>query len=157
MSFLEMVQTDHLFIFPDETRQDVILETMAKSLWRKGFVHESYVNAVKDREQHYPTALELADVHVAIPHTDACHVKQQTIALGLVKQGTKFQCMADASRIISVKLIIMLAIEKSEAHLEMLEEIMTFIQDAPRLEALSQASTPVELLSVIQPVNSYNH
>ena len=157
MSFLEMVQTDHLFIFPDETRQDVILETMAKSLWRKGFVHESYVNAVKDREQHYPTGLELADVHVAIPHTDACHVKQQTIALGLVKQGTKFQCMADASRIISVKLIIMLAIEKSDAHLEMMGEIMTFIQDAPRLEALSQASTPVELLSVIQPVNSYNH
>ncbi|ATO51183.1 MULTISPECIES: PTS sugar transporter subunit IIA [Brevibacillus] len=157
MSFFEMVQTDHLFIFPDETRQDVILEIMAKSLWSKGFVHESYVNAVKDREKHYPTGLELADVHVAIPHTDACHVKQQTIALGVVKQGTKFHCMADASKTISVKLIIMLAIEKSEAHLEMLEEIMTFIQDASRLEALSQASTPVEFFSVIQPANSYNH
>ncbi|QOT00565.1 PTS sugar transporter subunit IIA [Brevibacterium sp. JNUCC-42] len=157
MSFLEMLQTDHLFIFTDETRQDAILETMAKSLWSSGFVHESYVNAVKDREKLYPTGLELADVHVAIPHTDACHVKQQTIALGVVKQGTEFHCMADANRTILVKLIIMLAIEKSEAHLKMLEEIMTFIQDASRLEALSQASTSAEFFSVIQPVNSHNH
>ena len=39
-----------------------------------GFVKDTYIDAVLAREVTYPTGLQLAEIGVAMPHTDPQHV-----------------------------------------------------------------------------------
>ena len=63
-----------------KTDQEAI-EILAKHLYEKGIVKESYIDAVKEREKVFSTGLNFEEMGIAIPHTDSIHVNRQAIAV----------------------------------------------------------------------------
>ena len=55
------------------------LEAMGKLMVEKGFVKESYIEAVQEREKVFPTGLPMEALGVAIPHTDSIHVNKKAV------------------------------------------------------------------------------
>ena len=68
-------------IYPELIAVDVQAETSEEAIRKvgqifldNGFVKDTYIDAVVAREKVYPTGLQLADMGVAMPHTDPPHV-----------------------------------------------------------------------------------
>ena len=78
----------------DEKEQTALLTKMSKVLIDAGFVHESYKDAVIERERVFPTGLPTQGINVAIPHTDSIHVKKEGFLVGVLEQPVTFEMMA---------------------------------------------------------------
>ena len=115
-----------------KTDQEAI-EILAKHLYEKGIVKESYIDAVKEREKVFSTGLNFEEMGIAIPHTDSIHVNRQSIAVGILKEPVKFCHMG------------MMAIEKPESQVDFLGRMMDIFQSEGYLRGLKACATPEEL------------
>jgi len=115
---------------------------LAKVLFDNGYVKESYIKAVQDREKDFPTGLPTESVGVAIPHTEAVHVNTGAIAIGILKNTIKFRMMGMPEETVDVKIIFMMAIEKPHGQIMVLQKIMKILQKNGLLEELEKCTQP---------------
>jgi PTS system galactitol-specific IIA component len=118
-----------------ENKED-ILRQMAGNLVEKGIVKESYIAAIIEREQDYPTGLPTKACSVAIPHTDIEHVNQKAISVGVLEQPVAFGIMGEEEETTPVELVFMLAMDQKHSQLKLLTRLMQIIQDEEMLNAL---------------------
>ncbi|PMC58971.1 PTS sugar transporter subunit IIA [Dolosicoccus paucivorans] len=113
-----------------------IIERMVTILEENEFVHPSYRKAILEREEEYPTGLEINGIGFAIPHTDSIHVNKSQICYVTAERPIKFKNMADPSSLVDVQLIFMLAMKEAHEQLEMLQNLMDLFQDKEKVEYL---------------------
>ncbi|MBF1720074.1 MAG: PTS sugar transporter subunit IIA [Streptococcus sp.] len=109
--------------------KNLVLEEIALLLKNGGYVKESFSNAIKEREVHYPTGLQLEHIGVAIPHTDAEFVNEQSMAIAILKNPVSFTFMGSEDVLVPVKVVFMLAIKEPHAQLEFLQALMELFQN----------------------------
>lgn len=109
--------------------KDSVLEKTALLLKDGGYVKETFSDAIKEREVHYPTGLQLEHIGVAIPHTDAEFVNKQSIAITILKNPVNFTFMGSEDLQVPVKVVFMLAIKEPHAQLEFLQALMELFQN----------------------------
>ncbi|UYZ12268.1 PTS sugar transporter subunit IIA [Brevibacillus sp. WF146] len=136
MSFFQFLSSEHIIVTEEVVGREQILTQLGGRLVQSGAVADEYVPTILEREQQFPTGIELESIHIAIPHADAAYVRKPAVAMAVVKKGVSFRSMADPEKDLPVKIVIMLALEKSETQLRVLEQIMSFIQHADRLQEL---------------------
>jgi len=122
-----------------------ILKCMATNLYKKGFVKESYAEAVIAREKKFATGLPTGSYGVAIPHTDIEHVNQSAISIGILKKPVDFVIMGEETEKISVKLVFMLAMHDCHSQLSMLQSLMEIFQDEEVLTYLATEESEVKI------------
>ena len=61
-------------------KEDTI-RRLAGHLLQAGYVKDTYLDAVLQREKEYPTGLDLGDYCIAMPHTFAAHVNEPALAI----------------------------------------------------------------------------
>ncbi len=150
MSLSEYIGKDHIRIFEESLDQKELLRQLGDALIRTGAVHEEYIDAVCKREQDYPTGLQTGEVNVAIPHADPeHHVLKPAIAIGVARSGVPFRNMADPASEISVQVVFLIAPEKGETQLSILEQIMQLIQDQANMRKMMNAQGTDEAWSVL--------
>lgn len=126
----------------DETDKYAILRKLGKELCKLGFVKESYIEAVCEREKQFPTGLPMSGGGIAIPHADVSHVNKEAMIVGLLKEPVDFRVMGSQSEYVSAQLIFMLAIKDSQAQLEMLQRLIEGCQDEQTLITLRDSKEP---------------
>lgn len=125
---------------------------LAEILYENNFVKESYIKAVLDREETFPTGLPTEGVGVAIPHTDVEHVNIPVMGVAVLKKPVIFNMMGMSGEKVKVQLIFMLAIKEPEAQIELLQKLMNIFQDKNILEKILQSATPLEVKEVFSDV-----
>lgn len=124
-----------------ETRQDVF-DRLGGALLADGRVKDDYITALAEREAGYPTGLPVPG-GVAIPHTDASHVNEDTIAIATLARPVAFHEMGgDPDDLVEVSTVIMLALASAGEHLRVLQKIVKSIQKPEFLETIRSASDP---------------
>lgn len=108
---------------------ETALRYLAGRMFENGMVKETYEQAIVDRENIFPTGLKFPRYGVAIPHTDGEHVVETTFSIMTLDSPVEFVQMATNGEKISVNLIIMLAIKEAHGQVEMLQKLMTFLQN----------------------------
>ncbi len=107
-----------------------VLKQMAKQLVDKGYVKESYVNALIEREKNYPTGIKIpSGINVAIPHADIEHVLRQALIIGVPKNPVIFHNIEEPKETISVELILLLVIKEPEGYVSFLSKLTRLFQD----------------------------
>lgn len=101
-----------------------ILRQLGAELYRQGYVKESYIDAVIEREKEFPTGLPTKGVGIAIPHADAIHVNEEALILGILKEPVNFTVMGSHNDQVEVQLVFMLAIKDPQMQLNMLKRLM---------------------------------
>lgn len=101
-----------------------VLRQLATELHRQGYVKESYIEAVCQRELEYPTGLPTSGVGIAIPHADACHVNQEAMIVGILKKPVDFIVMGSQDDHVEAELVFMLAIKNPQMQLNMLKRLV---------------------------------
>lgn len=102
---------------------------MANIMYELGVVKDTYAGALAKREKNFPTALEVGEVNVAIPHCDIEHVNADAVCVGILKEPVAWRRMDNAEATCDVRLVFMLALSEPHAHLAMIQKVIGIIQD----------------------------
>ncbi len=132
-----------------DTKEDA-LRCMAGKLHSLGFVKESFTQVILDREASYPSGLPMADLKIAIPHTDAVHVNQSAICFARLSRDVEFSVMGEPAIKIPVRLISMFALKEKKKIGDLLETLITTYQDTDVLRALAEAQSESEILTILR-------
>jgi PTS system galactitol-specific IIA component len=105
------------------------LRQLADFLFAKGYVAQTYADALIQRERSYPTGIQLpSGVNVALPHADAQHVHRQALVIGIPDRPTQFHSMEDASKVLDAHLILLLVIKNPDGYVKFLANLTLLFQ-----------------------------
>ncbi|RKD30518.1 PTS sugar transporter subunit IIA [Thermohalobacter berrensis] len=153
---MEITQVSTLFnpelILFDVTANDrtELLKKLSQKLKEKGYVRESFEEAVIEREKVYPTGLPTPGVSVALPHTDSIHVLKPVILIANLKRPVAFKEMGNGIRDILAELVFMLAINQPEKQIEVLKKLMSIFSKKDVLLAIKEAKNPSKVLEILK-------
>lgn len=129
-----------------------VLAFLANELYQRGYVKEDYIEAIQLRESEYPTGLPSTQPGVAIPHANFDLVNQTTLAIATLETAVGFRNMEDNQVILPTKIVIMMAIGEPHGQVEMLQKIVSIIQDEPLREQMTAANSDLKLLTLLKKV-----
>lgn len=141
----ELLKEELIVINMKAKNSDESINKLSKILYEKGFVKESYIQGVLEREKNFPTGLPTEGVGVAIPHTDAEHVNNPAIAIAVLEEPVAFKMMGGIEQEVEVQILFMLAIKESKTQIELLQKLMNIFQDKEILERIQKSLTPTEI------------
>lgn len=150
MNIDDIIKKDCIIGQIDVSSKEEVLKIMAEKLYDLGYVKESYIQAIQDREANYPSGLPMEDLKIAIPHTDAEHVNQSIICFARLKNPVEFSVMGEPSTKIPVKLISMFALKEKKKIGDLLETLIITYQDNSVLHALDNAVDDDELFKLLK-------
>ncbi|KIX91045.1 PTS sugar transporter subunit IIA [Staphylococcus microti] len=116
----------------DKQTQAEVFEEIYTDLLKKQLVTEDFLKNILEREQKYPTGLDLSPVssalpNIAIPHTESDFVKASRIIPINLKHTLTFHNMISPDATIDVSFLFMILNENGEAQAGLLANIMDFI------------------------------
>lgn len=122
---------DILFVKVLSTDMESVLREMSQYLCEKGYVKETYEDAIIKREKAYPTGLEIPGaINVCIPHVDIEHVNRQALLIGVPNQCISFKKMDKREEDVAVELIFNLVINDPNGYVRFLSNLVVLFQDA---------------------------
>lgn len=128
---------------------DDALVILAKKLESEGYVKETFVQAILDREAEFSTGLPGYGRGVAIPHADPHHVNHSVLAVATLKNPVQFRMMGNHDELIEVEVMFMLALKESHSHMSVLQSLMDVIQNESLLTQIKEAATPEALYALM--------
>ncbi len=144
-----VIHTD--LILPQLTAPDwnTVIERLGERLRSAGYVHETYVPAVLEREGTFPTGLPLGNLDVAIPHTDTVHVITAGIAIATLAEPVTFRQMGSPDETVAARIVFLLAMKDPQAQVNLLSNLVEMFQKESVLEALTTATDPEAILRMM--------
>lgn len=129
---------------------DELLKKLSRLFYDRDYVQDSFKQAIIKREEQYPTGLKTTSIGVAIPHADPIHVKQESLAVGILKDAVTFHEMTSGEPL-NVEIVFMLGITDSGQHLTMLKALSEILRDKEKLSSIRDAAAKEEVFQYILP------
>ncbi len=149
MKIEDILKRDCVIADLEADSKETALKIMAERLYELGYVKESYIQAIQEREASYPSGLPMGDVKIAIPHTDSQHVHKSVICFARTTQDMEFSVMGDPDQQIPVRLISMFALKEKKEIGNLLETLIVTYQDNDTLQALLNAKDEQEIYQLL--------
>lgn len=130
--------------------QEQLFDLMYEEAFKKGYVSESFLVKIKEREAVFPTGLSMNNYNVAIPHTDPECVFEQFIGVITLEKPVPFRLMDDNTQEVDVNVVLMLGLNQPHSQLAVLQQLMQVIQDENNLEQILHAKTSEEVYSIFK-------
>ena len=127
-----------------------VLAFLASEMYKKNYVKEEYIQALKERENEYPTGLPSTPPGIAIPHANYEMVNKTTLAIATLKDPVLFHNMENNNEQLPIQIVIMMAIGEPHGQVEMLQKIVGIIQDEPLRQEMIRAGNDTELLELLK-------
>lgn len=127
------------FDFEADDRMDFFAK-LGKELDERGYIKDTWFDAITTREANYPTGLACQAIKVAIPHTDPEHLEKSYIAIVKPKTPIVFDHMAGLGDPVSAELIVNLGLLKhADGQVAILQALMgMFMDDAAVADIMAQ-------------------
>ncbi len=129
--------------------QRELLQFLYDQAKRSGHVTDDFLERLLQREEKFPTGLELPGYNVSIPHTDAECVKKEFIAIATLNTPIPFYLMEDKGKQADVSLVFMLGLKNPHDQLEVLKELIGLIQDKDKVAQLVSASSKDDVFQTL--------
>ncbi|MGX7198166.1 PTS sugar transporter subunit IIA [Enterococcus olivae] len=146
----KMINPENIIFLSSDTKiKEEALDSVSSLMLKNGYVKESYIEAIKEREHTFPTGLNTTSYGIAIPHVDSKHVNEATIAVGILKEPVEFQEMGAEDIIVPVRIIFMLAIKDPSKQLDVLQAVISLIENGTKIDELVQATDATDVLQIL--------
>lgn len=138
-----------LLLQEEADNQHEVLKKMATKLYNAHCVTETYLEGILEREEEYPTGLEINGIGIAIPHTDTNKVVKSQICLASLKSPIDFKDMVDKNKKIKVNIIFMLAMKESNQQIELLQNLVKLFQNKKVVQKIVSSTNEEEVLELL--------
>ena len=145
----DLFNKDLIFTDYEADSSTDLLNKLYKEVYRKGYVKNTFINGIIEREKNYPTGLETMHIKIAIPHTDAIHVNKSCITIAKLKHPVAFKNMATSVDDVNVEMVFMLAVHEPKEQVKVLQKIIGIFTNEEAMKKFKMAKTPDELLSIV--------
>jgi PTS system galactitol-specific IIA component len=152
MNVEEILKEDLIFTRKHFENKEEVIRFLAEQLKRKGYVHETFADAVVEREEKYPTGLYLGRINVAIPHTDTKHVKQSGVAILTLDNPVIFNKMDDPSQTIPVLIIFLLAVSEPNEYVQFLSKLAENFSREEVIKIIYGETNPVTMTEILRGI-----
>ncbi len=138
-------------IFVKHTYQgkEELFEEVNQVAFKQGFVRGDFLERVQAREAEFPTGIQLEKIGAAIPHTDSECILKEFIAVVTTDQPVAFKRMEDPSQETKAAVIFVLGLNQPHSQLEMLQTLMSVLQNNELLTELLTSTTAEELIDIL--------
>jgi len=116
------------------------ITTLGTRLLEQGFVRDTFIQAVLDREKVFATGLPTPEIQVAIPHADVEHVLRSAIAIGVLATPVQFGEMGNPDGHVQASVIFMLAVKESDSLVSLLQNLVGIFQDPAMLRQMIESA-----------------
>lgn len=142
--------TNESLIVPHLEARDAAeaIRVLGNLLHQQGYVRDTFVDAVLEREKGFPTGLPTAEIQVAIPHADVEHVVKPGIAIGVLEEPIEFGEMGTEDQKVRVKIVCMLAVRQSETLVSLLKNLVGMFQDVDFLRQIVNAGDAAQIAAI---------
>lgn len=143
MSDISNLIKEELIIIDNESsdREEFFLN-ISNILFDKGYVEETFHDAIVEREKKYPTGLEMPKITVAIPHTDVQHIKKPFIFINKMKEKSiEFIQMGTDDLIVNPEFIVVLGIKEPKNQVGLLSTLMNLFDNEEFVYKIIQADS----------------
>lgn len=145
---MQSVYEDLVLYGVEAANAEEAIRKVGGRLLEKGFVKDTYIDAVVQREVEYPTGLQLKNTAVAMPHTAGIHVNIPAVCVAKLAHPVVFAHMGDPDAKVEAELLLMMAIKDPNAQLETLQKVMGVFTNEAAVEALRSAGDQRTLYEV---------
>ncbi|TYR13818.1 PTS sugar transporter subunit IIA [Enterococcus faecium] len=147
---------DELCLFQLEVKdQKELFQVMSEQLKNAGCVKDSFLEGITNREQEFPTGLEVNQIGFAIPHTDSAHVNSSQICFASLKEPLVFSDMTDKSHEIPVRLVFMLAMSQPHEQIDTLQNLVSLFQNEEKVNELLACTTKEAFIELVHSAGVY--
>lgn len=137
--FLDFEATDRLDFF----------QKLGAELTKRGYVKDTWLDAILEREKNYPTGLACPAISVALPHVDPQHLLKPYIAIVKPTHTIRFDGMAGSGDVDAQLIINLGVMAHDEEQVGVLQAFLgIFIDDAHSAEILAQ-DTPQGMVDTV--------
>jgi PTS system galactitol-specific IIA component len=144
-----VIETENILVSAHASNSEEIIRQLGSLLFENGFVKDTYIQAVLDREKIYPTGLQIPSLGFAIPHTDIEHVNKPAVAIATLEKPVSFRAMDNPEAEIPVNIVMMLAISDPKSVVNVLRKVISILEDEPALLILLKATTKEEIKQAV--------
>jgi galactose PTS system EIIA component len=146
-AIVELFDKDLIFVEEAGTKEE-LFRKVGRKLLDRNLVKEGFIDAIIDREAHYPTGLDLSVVgenvpNVAIPHTEAQYCRSTKIVIVKLKNELPFCNMIAPKCQLSVRFLFMILNHRKESQTNLLSDLMSFLTQ--NIKALDRLETADEI------------
>jgi PTS system galactitol-specific IIA component len=121
---MQAIYEDLVIYGVDAKDAEDAIRQVGQRLFQKGFVKDTYIDAVVAREKEYPTGLQLKDLAVAMPHTAGVHVNTPAVCVAQLAHPVTFAHMGDPDTKVQTEILFMMAIQNPDAQVDTLQKVM---------------------------------
>lgn len=144
-----LVSKELIFLDYEASDKEDLITNMSKYLQEKGYVKETFLEAILKRELVFPTGLRGNNLTIAIPHTDAVHVEKPGIFFTRLKDTVTFKEMGLGVDDVDVKLVFMLLIKNPKEQVSMLSNLMSIFSKEDKVEVLINSKDKEEIYEAL--------
>ena len=145
-----MIELDNIYLDIEASDYKEVLQIIGGILLEKGYVKDSYTDALLEREELSPTGLPVEPVSIAIPHTDPCHVIRPCVIVLKLKQPVRFKEMANPEHMVDAAWIFGLVFDDGNKQLPLLASVIELAQDETAMNGLMDAEDKEEVYAVVK-------
>ncbi len=149
MALLKSLDENLIFINKNFENKNIFFEFIEQQASKCGYIKNGYAEALSNREENYPTGLQLNKNGVAIPHTDTKFIKKEFISLITFETPLLFKSMEDSDKKIEVKAAFILGLKDPNSQLETLQQIVEIIQNEEVIDTIIHAKEKNEIINVL--------
>lgn len=128
--------------------QEEVINHLGGLLFEEGYVDSDFCDAVIEREKEFSTGLPVEPFGVAIPHTDASHVKNSAVAIGVLTRPIPFGVMGGEGKI-NVEIVFLMAIKDCESQVAMLQSLAEIVQNKNVMQKLRSINDPISASNLL--------
>ncbi|CDR27069.1 PTS sugar transporter subunit IIA [Staphylococcus schweitzeri] len=151
-----LIHEENIILNLSATDKESVLSQMSDVLYQNGFVKSTFKDAVIQREEEFATGLPTHLCSVAIPHTDVEHINNRTIGVAILEKEVPFVEMGTLDQQTDVKIVFMLAMDKVDDQLKLLQQLMQIFQSEEKLEQILRTKDRAALATIINEYLEYN-
>ncbi|SKC54716.1 PTS sugar transporter subunit IIA [Maledivibacter halophilus] len=126
-----------------------LLGKMGDLLKEKGYVKETFKEALINREKEHPTGIQVGELGIAIPHTDAVHVNKTTIAMVTLEKPIKFELMAEDGNT-NAEIVFILVVKEPKTQLFFLKRLMAMFQKIEVLQKIKEMKESKDIINLLK-------
>jgi PTS system galactitol-specific IIA component len=127
-----------------------LLINVSKELLKYGYVKESFLENIMEREKQYPTGFELGGKYnIAIPHTDMENVLKPVIYIVVLEDSVIFKSAEDGKTDIEVDIVFVISLNEKDKHIVVLEELMKIFSKNDLIEKIKNSKDKDELIKLL--------
>jgi PTS system galactitol-specific IIA component len=146
----QFLEPDAVMLNMAATCAEDVIRALGSVLCERGYVKDNFVEATLAREAKTPTGIPLAgEVNAALPHVEPEYVDRPALALATLKGPVTFRNMVTPDEEVPVRLVIMLALNEGQSHIEMLRQVALLLQRPEIIGKIVAATTPDEVFEIL--------